>query len=131
MSALHPAMATTAGADVNVELAVNRPTRNLDLILLVGVRFLDRPAAVGTGIRQWRFVGFVDLLGRLAVSLGAVVLAGFAAGLFGRRLGRSFGERRSLAFTGTPLLVEEAGELFDLGAEIGVLPLNTETSFAR
>src|SRR5207302_3149503 len=48
MSALHPAAAFFAAADVNVELAMNRPTRNLDLILLVDMRFLDVAAAVGT-----------------------------------------------------------------------------------
>ena|SRR5882672_11638524 len=52
MPALHAALTLSAAADVNVELAVNGPTGNLDLILVVDVRFVDRAAAVGTSDRQ-------------------------------------------------------------------------------
>jgi len=51
MSALDAALALLAAADVNVELALNGPTRNLDLILLVDMRLLDVAAAVGTLLR--------------------------------------------------------------------------------
>jgi hypothetical protein len=40
-----------AGADVNVELAVNRPAEDLDLVLLVDVRLGDGTATVGAGVR--------------------------------------------------------------------------------
>src|SRR3954451_16063693 len=52
MPALHAALALSAAADVNVELALNGPTGNLDLILVVEVRFIDRAAAIGASDRQ-------------------------------------------------------------------------------
>src|SRR6266542_2635223 len=65
MPALHAASALLAAADVNVELALNRPPRNLDLVLLIDVRLLDVAAAVGALLGQWRLVDLVDLLRRL------------------------------------------------------------------
>ena len=52
----------------------------------------------------------VDLLGgwRLAVGLGAVVLARLAARLAGVRLGLAFGKRLGLALAGTEGLFELA-----------------------
>jgi hypothetical protein len=133
MPTLHTAVAAAARANVDVELAVNWSTWNLDLVLLVDVCLFDRPTAIRTNVRQFCLVGFVDLLGlrRLAVGLGAVIPAGFTAGLFRLGLGWSLGEWRSLAFAGATLFVEEARELCDLSAEFGVLPLDADTSFAR
>src|SRR5262249_47030346 len=85
MAPLNPAVAPTALADMDVELPVNGLARDLDLELLGDVRFVERPAAVGAAVRQWRLVDLVDLFraGRLAVGLGAEVLAGLAAGPLG------------------------------------------------
>ena|SRR5437588_883645 len=98
MPTLDAASAMLAAANVNVELALNGPARNLDLVLLVNMRFLDIAAAVGTLVGQRCFVGLVDLFGRLSMGFGAVVLAGLATWLFGFGLGRPFGEGGSLAF---------------------------------
>jgi hypothetical protein len=127
MSALHAASALLAAADVNVELAVNRPTRNLDLVLLIDVRLVDVAATSGTLLGQRRLVDLVDLLRRLAVSLGAVIFAGLAAGLLRLWRGRSFGERRGLAFTGPALLFEKTRKMLDLCAEFGDCALEPET----
>src|SRR5262249_28105526 len=82
---LHPATALTAQADVDVELPVDGPARDLDLELLGGVGLVERTAAVGAAVRQRCLVDFIDLVGarRLAMSLGAVILARLAAGLLG------------------------------------------------
>jgi hypothetical protein len=44
--------------------------RDLDLVLVGDVRFLDRPAASGAGFGQGRLVGLVDVRGGLAMGLG-------------------------------------------------------------
>jgi hypothetical protein len=116
MPTLHAALAFLATANVNIELALNGPTWNLDLILLVGVRLRDVAAAVGTSVGQRRLVDLVDPLGRLAMGLGAVVLAGFATGFLRLGLGRPLRERSSLAFAGAALFIEKARQPFDLSA---------------
>src|SRR4051812_15223819 len=98
MPALHAAAAFVAAADVNVEPAVNRPTRNFDLILLVDMCLFNITAAIRALLGQRRLVNFVDLLGRLAMGLGAVVFARLATGFLRLGLGRSFGEWSRLAF---------------------------------
>jgi len=109
MASLHAAMAALAAADVNVELPVNRPPWNLDLVLLVDMGLGHGTAAVGTGIGQRRLVGLIDVFRRLAMGLDAVILAGLAAGLFGFGLGWSLGKRRGLALAGAALFVEQLG----------------------
>src|SRR2546430_1507596 len=89
MPTLHAASALPTAADVNIELAINRPTRNLDLVLLCDVRLVPRPAAVGAW-GELHLVCLVDVLGRLAMGFGTVVLAGLASGLLRLGLGRSF-----------------------------------------
>src|SRR5262249_15325908 len=103
MAPLHPAVALTALADVDVELPVDGPARDLDLELLGDVRLVERAAAVGAAVGQRRLVDLVDLLGgwRWAVGLGAIVLAGLAARLAGVRLGLALGKGPGLALTGT------------------------------
>jgi hypothetical protein len=56
-------------------------------------------------------VDLVDLLGvgRLAVRLGAVVLAGLATGPLGLGAGLTLGERGGLSLAGTEGIVELAG----------------------
>ena len=114
-------------ADVNVELALNRPTRNLDLILVVDTSFVDRTAAVRASVGERRFEGLVDVFGRRAMGLGAVVLAGFAAGLLRLGFGRPLGERSGLAFAGTALLVEKPREVFNLSPQLGDFTPEPET----
>jgi hypothetical protein len=127
MSALHATPALLTAADVNVELAVNGPTRNLDLVLLVDMRLVDVAAAFRTSVRKRCLVGFVDLRGRFAMGLDAVILARLAARLFRLRLGRPLGERSSLAFAGAALLFEQARQAFDLCAERGDFAFETDT----
>jgi hypothetical protein len=117
MAPLHPTAALAALADVDVELPVNGLARDLDLELLGDMRFVEWPAAVGADARQRRLVNLVDLFGagRLSVGLGAVVLAGLAAGLPGLAGGLALGEGGGLAFAGTGGLVELAAEALVLG----------------
>ena len=111
----------------NVELALNRPTRNLDLILVVDTSFVDRTAAVRASVGERHFVGLVDVFGRRAMGLGAVVLAGFAARLLRLGFGRPLGERSGLAFAGTALLVEKPREVFNLSPQLGDFTPEPET----
>src|SRR5262249_55679667 len=89
-----PTVALAGLADVEVELPVDGLARDLDLELLGGVGLVERTAAVGAAVRQRCLVDFIDLFGagRLAVGLGAVILAGFAAGLLGLAGGLALGE---------------------------------------
>jgi hypothetical protein len=120
MTALNPAVALTALADVDVELPVDGLARDLDLELLGDARFFEGAAAVGAGAGQGCLVDLVDLFGtwRLAVGLGAIVLARPAAGLLGLAGGLALGERRSLALAGTGRLVELAAEALVLGLQV-------------
>src|SRR2546425_1062812 len=101
MSALNAVLALAARADVDVELAMNGFARNLDLVLVSDVSFVDGAAAIGAVVGQRRLMHFVDVRRRLAMGLGAVIFAGLAAGLFRLGFGWSFGEGRRLAFPGT------------------------------
>ena len=127
MSALHASSALLATADVNVELTMNGPTRNLDLVLLVDVCLVNRAAAIGTSVWQRRFVGFVDLFGRLAMRFDAIVLAWLSARLLRLRLGRPLGEGSSLAFARPTLLFEQARQTFDLSSELGDFAFEADT----
>ena len=108
MVSLYAAMALTALADVDVELAVNRPARNLHLKLLGNVRFVEKSAAVGAGVGQRRFVNLVNLFGsrKLAVGLGAIVLARLPAWFARIELGLALREGSGLALAGAGCLVE-------------------------
>jgi hypothetical protein len=120
MAPLDPAVALAAPADVDVELPVDGLARDLDLELLGDVSFVERPAAVGAAVRQWHLVDLVDQFwaGRLAVGLGAVVLAGLAAGPLGLVCGLALGERGSLALAGAGRLVQLAAEALVLGLQV-------------
>jgi hypothetical protein len=117
MASLNP---TVALADVDVELPVNGLARDLDLELPGDVGFVERAAAVRTEVGQGRLVDLVDLFGagRLAVGLGAVVLAGFAAGLLGLVLRFALGKRSGLALAGAGRLVESTAEALVLGLQV-------------
>src|SRR5262245_26339379 len=94
MALLNAALALTAPADVDVELSVNRFTRDLNLELLGGVGFVEWTATVGADLGQRCLVALVNLFRRrgLAVGLGAVVFAGLAARLAGVGLVLALGE---------------------------------------
>src|SRR5262249_7433872 len=114
------AAALTALADVDVELPVNGLTRDLHLELLGNMGFVERAAAIGADLGQQCLVDLVDLLGvgRLAVGLGAVVLAGLAAGLLGLVGGLALGGGGGLALGGAGRLVELAAESLVLGLQV-------------
>jgi hypothetical protein len=50
MAPLNPSMALSALADVDVELAVNGLARDLDLVLLGDMGFVEWATAVGAGV---------------------------------------------------------------------------------
>jgi hypothetical protein len=131
MASPHAAVAAPAAADVNVELPMNRPAWNFNLVLLVDMRFGQGTAAVGTGIWQRRLVGLIDVFRRLAMGLDAVIFAGLAAGLLGFGLRGSLGKRRGLAFADTALFVEQPGQVLDLGAQLGHLASQTKAVQTR
>jgi hypothetical protein len=64
-----------------------------------------------------------DLLGRRwrAVPVGAVGIAGLAAGCFGIGLGRAFAERGGLTLAGANGLIQLPGQFGDLGCAFGNL----------
>src|SRR5262249_33902482 len=82
--------------------------------------FVERPAALGADVGQRCLVDLVDLLGagRRAVGLGAVVLAGLAAGLLGLVSGLALGEGRGLPLAGTGGLIELPAEALVLGLQV-------------
>jgi hypothetical protein len=104
---------------VDVELADDRLARNLGLILLIDVGFVEFAATAGTGIGQLRFVNFVDLVGRWRgpMTMPTVVLAALASWRFGMLLWRALGKRCRLTLGGSLALLEQALKLLDLGLE--------------
>src|SRR5262249_25462971 len=91
------------------------------LELLGSVGLVERATAVRAGARQGRLVDLVDLFGpgRLAMGLGAVLLAGLTARPLRLGLGRPCGEGGGLALAPPLGLFEEAGQALDLCFELG------------
>ena len=120
MASLNAALALTALANMDVELTVNGLARNLHLELLSDVGFVEGAAAVRAGIRQGGLVDLVDQIwaGRLAVSLGAIVLSRLAARLARMELGLALGEGSGLAFAGASCLVELPAQALILGLQV-------------
>jgi hypothetical protein len=106
--------ATATFAAVDGEAATDRLTRDFFLMDGVGVGFFDVAAAVGAGVGKFGVENLVDgrRIGRRPMSMFAVLIAGFAAWLFGPFLGRPFGEGGGLSFRG-------AFEDFDPSQEFG------------
>jgi hypothetical protein len=118
MAPLHPATALTAQADMDVELPVNGLARDLDLVLVGDVGFLDRPTADRASIGQGCLVDLVDEGRWPPVGLGAVVLAGLAARLLVLGRGLALGEGGGLALAGAGRLVELTAEALILGLQV-------------
>jgi hypothetical protein len=120
MPPLNPPVAQPTLADVDVELAVDGLARDLDLELLGNVGLVEWAGAVGAAIGQRRLVDLVDLfgVGRLAMGLGAVVLARLAPGLLGLCSRLALGEGGGLALAGAGRRVELAAETLVLGLQV-------------
>jgi hypothetical protein len=129
MPAAHVLTALFAVAAVDVELADDWPARDFGLELLVEVVFDDLAAAIGTLLGQRRLVRFVDLARRRRFAMGVrpVLVALFAARLFGLGFGFPLGERgglplgRALGFF--EALLERANrclKLRDLVAQVSI-----------
>jgi hypothetical protein len=129
MPALDAEVATAALTDVHVELAMDWSAGNFDLILLLNVDFVNGSAAVRTGLGQGSLMGFVDLLRRrwLTMGLYAVVVARFAARLFGLALGLAFGERGGLTLAGAAQFLKETRQALYISAEIGNFTFKADT----
>jgi hypothetical protein len=120
MAPLNAATAPAGLTDADVELPVDGLARDLDLELLGDVGFVQGAATIGANIGQGCLVDLIDLFGtgRLAVGLGAVVLAGLAAGFLGIRSRIAFGKGGGLALAGAGRLVELAAQALVLGLQI-------------
>src|SRR5262249_3812573 len=119
MAPVNAAGALTALADVDVELPVNGLARHLDLKLLSDVRRVERAATAGADLGQRCLINLIYLFGRRwpPVGLGAVVLAGLAAGFARVRFGLALGEGAGLALAGAEGRVELTAEPLVLGLQ--------------
>jgi hypothetical protein len=130
--ALESLVAAAAAADMDVELAMNGASRDLDLVLVRDVGFLDWPAAAGANRGEGCLVDFVEMGRWLPMGLGAIVRAGLATGPLRLGLRRSLGEGGGLALVVAPRLLQLAGQAFDLGFELGnTVPQVSDESVAR
>ena len=107
---LNALAATTATADVDVELADQGTSRDFRLILCGNLCFPDGATAPRARVRQGCLQDLIDSCGAggQAVAVAPVGRAGFAAGRLGLWLGRPLGEGCGLAF-GLALSLVEAG----------------------
>ena len=126
VATLNGLAAGDAAAEVDGELAVDRGAGNFGLELFGGAGFDDRSTAVRAGVREIRVVALVNLVGgrRRSVAVGAVLVAGFAAGRFGLGFGRTFAEQRGLTLPGAERVVE-------LPAQFGVLAFGCGDSLSE
>jgi hypothetical protein len=104
---------------MDVALAMDGAARDLDLVLVRDVGFLDRPAAAGANRGKGGLVDFVEVGRWLPMGLAAVVRAGLAAGPLRPGLRRPLGEGGGLALAVALRLLQLAGQAFDLGFELG------------
>ena len=111
--------AGNAAADVDIEPTHQGLAGDLDLELRIDAFLLHKAAAVGA-LRGQRHI--MNLLGRLlghgSVGLGPVVGSTLMPRLLGLVLGRSLGERRSLAFGGAGGFVQELLQLANAGLQL-------------
>jgi len=120
MPPLHPSATLVAVTDMDAELAHDGPTRDVGLELLGDAGFDQASLAVRAGVRQRRFVAFVDLFGRRfgAMTVATVGVAALASGGLGLGLGWTFAEGCGLSFAGTEGVLEPPGQLGDLSFEL-------------
>ena len=123
MPPLDALAATTATADVDVELADQGTSRDFRLILCGDLRFPDGATTLRASVRQGYLKDFINRRGAggQAVAVTPVGLTGFATGLLGLWLGRPLGERCSLAFGLALSLVEAGAGLFEFALEAFVV----------
>jgi hypothetical protein len=100
MSAATGLAAASAFSAVDGEAATDRLARDFFLMDRVGVSLFDISAALGAGVGKLAVENLVDRrgIGRGPMTVGAVLIAGFATWLSRLLLGRAFGERSGLAF---------------------------------
>jgi WD40 repeat protein len=120
---LNALAATTATADVDIELADQGTSRDFRLILCGNLGFPDGATALRARVRQGYLKDFIDRRGAggQAVAVTPVGRAGFATGLLGLWLGRPLGERCGLAFGPALSLVKAGAGLFEFALEAFVL----------
>ena len=94
--------APTAMTAMNVKLANDRLAWNLGLILLVETVLNNVAATAGTLVRQRRFVGLVNLIGRRRrpMAVSAMRFARLAARFLGIGFGFALGKRSGLTLRG-------------------------------
>jgi hypothetical protein len=107
MSALHASPAVPALAAVNVELAVNHGSRNLDLILMV-YRLVGQTlaGAMRTLFRQRDVDRFINVKRNRSALMLAILVARLATGWLRIGLGRPFRKRSGLPLARPALFVE-------------------------
>src|SRR5207253_11065979 len=100
MASLNTSTATTATADMDVELADDGSARDFGLVLLGYLRLVEGATAVRASFRKGRLVGLIDHGGvrRQAMAVAAVSGTAFASRLLGLGLGWPLGEGSRLAF---------------------------------
>src|SRR5438105_1542856 len=118
MAALNAVVALSTAANVHIELAMDRPPRDLHLILLGDMGLIDRAAAIRADFWQRSVESFIDVLGRFSMRFHAVVRSGLASRFLGPLLGCSLGERRRLPLTGTAGLFQLLLKLIDLSRKL-------------
>ena len=120
---LNALAATTATADVDVELADQGTSRDFRLILCGNLCFPDGATAPRARVRQGCLQDLIDSCGAggQAVAVAPVGRAGFAAGHLGLWLGRPLGEGCGLAFGLALSLVEAGAGPFEFALEAFVL----------
>ena len=123
MPPLNALAATTATADVDVELADQGTSRDFRLILCGNLCFPDGATAPRARVRQGCLQDLIDSCGAggQAVAVAPVGRAGFAAGRLGLWLGRPLGEGCGLAFGLALSLVEAGAGPFEFALEAFVL----------
>src|SRR5262245_45294044 len=99
---------------MDVELAMDRAARDLDLGRVSLGGFRGRPAPGGAARRPGPRGSFVDVGRGVAMSLGAVIRTGRTAGPLRLVLRRPLGEGGGLALAVPLCLFEEAGQALDL-----------------
>src|SRR5262245_12413759 len=120
MAALEAPATTAAAADVDGELADERPAGDFGLVLRGNLSLLNLAAAVRTSAGKWGIEDLIALAGLrwLAVAVATVRRAALATGRLGLELGRPLGE-------GSGLTLGLAVGLVDLGPRFGKLALQT------